>query len=153
MPQGGYAFYSMLDYDSELSTMSVAITELDAANMVAQIEAVDDLWEAVEAVSLGNFVKRAMGNQSSVAKAAAASFHAQRETKWLVRYTDNITGKPGKFEIPCADLELLDPNARKQMAAGAAQTALVAAIQAVVKSDVGNAITVVLPITHVGRNL
>lgn len=137
------------DFSNENSTMRVYVADAigDAA--------ITAIFDAVVGVTLGNAQKSvletAIDKDAGTLGAASAPF-AQRETKWLVRGTDTVTGKRVTFTIPCADLAQLVPGTDfLDTSAASPGEALVTAIEANVKSDVGNAITVD-SIEHVGRN-
>jgi len=145
------------DYDDERSTFGVAIPDVDDANFTT----VDGQLDALEAAIVGITTGNKSGSsrqwlQESFNPAASAEPWAQRETKWLVRYRDNVTGDMYRCEIPTADLDLLptstDPNVRKglDLAAGAG-LAFKTAFEDVVLSPDSNAVTVE-QVIHVGRN-
>lgn len=80
----------------------------------------------------------------------AASLLAQRENKW--RVTMSGGGETISFTIGTADLSQLEANT-ENMADNAARTALIGALENLVKASDGvTAMSVVLPITFVGRN-
>ena len=81
-----------------------------------------------------------------------ANQFAQRETKWLVTFTDDVNGRIGQFEIPTADLSLLTVGSDQIDYTDQAVIDFIAAIDANGVSRDGNAITVAT-IEHVGRNL
>lgn len=138
-----------IDNSNENSVMRVWVADAigDAA--------ISSLFNAVVGVTLGNAQKSVL--ESSVDKDSGtagkpASKFAQRETKWLVRATDNVDGKAVTFTIPCADLnQLVDGTDFMDTGTGTPGETLVTSIEANVKSEAGNAITVG-SIEHVGRN-
>ena len=138
-----------VDYSDEGSAVRVWVADaiLDAA--------ISSFFAAVVAVTIGNAQKSVL--ESAVDKDAgtlgpSANPFAQRETKWLVRATDNVTGKRVTFTIPCADLAQLVPGTDfMDTGTGTPGETLVTSIEANVLSDVGNALTV-NNIEHVGRN-
>lgn len=143
----------------------VAIPFLDASNegstaRMYVADAIGDaaitaLFNAVVGVTLGNAQKSVL--ESAIDKdagttGAPANQFAQREIKWLVKATDNVTGKNVTFSLPCADLDQLVAGSELlDIGVGTPGETLVNAINAIVLSDVGNAITV-NSIQHVGRN-
>lgn len=115
---------------------------LNAGNIAAQLAAFDAWRAAVEGVSLGNPGSyQITASDTTVAKVTATDPAAQRENKWLVSYTDNVTGLPGSYTIPCYDPDQLATDG-ENLAAGANRTALITATEAFVLSNAGNAVTV-----------
>lgn len=143
-----------MDYDEEISTVSVEGVSIGAANFDAQAALQDALIAALNDVTLG--AHTATTRVSSFGKLTLtppADNNAQRERKWLVQMHDNVTLDRLSFEIPCADLSLLSSQAKGEMDSDvAAYTALVTAIENYVQSPKGNAV-VVDRIVHVGRNI
>ena len=68
--------------------------------------------------------------------------NAQKEIRYRVGYTDNVTGKKYSFTIPCADLSLKDPGTEDVPLDGTEAAALVTAFQTNGRSELGNAVTV-----------
>lgn len=115
---------------------------LNVGNIAAQTGLFDDWRDAVAAVSLGNPGGYSLtAIDTPAAKVTATDPAAQRENKWLVSYTDNVTGLPGSYTIPCYDPDQLATDG-ENLAAGANRTALIDATEAFVKSNAGNAVTV-----------
>lgn len=145
---------SILDYDKESSTVGVRGADVTAGNFVAQEALMDAIVAAIDGVSIGTVYKNERTyavNESP--KTPPASKFAQRETKWLVRYTDDTDPNgDGSFEIPAADLALLGTNTKELVLTAGAGQALVTALEAGMVSKLGNAITVV-DVIHVGRNI
>lgn len=145
---------SILDYDKESSTVGIRGDDVTAGNFAAQETLMDAIVAAIDGVSIGTSYKNERTyavNES--AKTPPASKFAQRETKWLVRYTDDTDPiGDGSFEIPAADLALLATNTKTMDLSAGAGAALVTALEAGMVSKLGNAITVV-DVIHVGRNI
>lgn len=144
---------SVLDYSKESSRMSVYTPELNAGNIVAQLALQATLHDAVEAVCLGTMYKsQSIAVETITPRVPPGNKAAQIETKWLVSCSDDVTGFPVSFTIPCASSDFITNNTDLMDLAGTEGAALVAAIEAVVKSKAGNAVSVV-EIRLVGRNL
>lgn len=144
---------SLVDYSKERSAAGMHLPAYTAANFVAQEALVATLKAAIIATTLMNWTTDT--RTVDVLKQAIVyptDQDAQREKKWLVRATDDVTGKPVQFEIPGADLTLLQTASDAMDIAAGSGLALKNAIEAVVVSDVANAITVG-DIVYVGRNL
>lgn len=144
---------SFVDYSKENTTVNCWLPVYTAVNFVAQEALVATLVTAINGVTLLNQWRdqRAI-NIIATPKVFPADVNAQREKKWLVRSVDDVTGKPVNFEIGGADLALLSAASDVMIITAGAGLALVNAIEAVVTSDVGNAISV-LDIVFVGRNI
>jgi len=144
-----------IDYDGETSSFGFRIAEITAANQVAQHALRVALTAGVNGICLGNGIKHVEANVDALLNQDPATDPlAQRENKWLVQFSDDVTGKKYKVELPCADLTKLDPNNRKSAEIGDAAEvdAFVTAFEAYALSQDGNAVTVT-GITFVGRNL
>lgn len=136
----------------ETGTAQFTGTTLTAANFDAQATLMNALRAATANITLGSLKKEARTAVETLSPGALpASAFAQRETKWLVRYRDDVTGEPFRLEIPCADLDLLDP-AQKDKAdlTGVEMAAFVVAFEAFQLSPNGNAVTLI-EVRHVGR--
>lgn len=142
------------DYGRETSTAGFRGTTLNAGNFVAQLALQATLLSTLQDIVLGEVAKtKVVAVETIVSGATPASELAQRENKWLVRYTDNTTGVLYSLEIPTADLagHLLG-NTDQADLTETDMAAFVAAFEAYVVSPVANAVTVV-EILHVGRNI
>ena len=84
--------------------------------------------------------------------ALPASPFAQRETKWLCSYVDNITGEAHRKEFPTADLAIIVAGTQAMDITTGTGLAFKNAFDAHVVSADGNAVTLQGAI-HVGRNL
>jgi hypothetical protein len=98
------------DYTGEKSSLQVYIVDLTAGNIAATLTAMDVFTAAVDAVTLGNPIKNTVIAQEEVTGSGnAGSAFAQRESKWLCTYRDDVTNDIYTAEIPCADLQFLVP--------------------------------------------
>jgi hypothetical protein len=143
------------DYNGEASTVSVRadLPLLNEVQMPLIETRFNSLLTAIGNVTLGvaTKVSRTWKEENVAApNSFAATADAQRERKWLVRYMDSEF-HVGSFEIPTADLSLLEANSERMDISAGAGAALVAAIEDVVVSPYLLPITVV-EIVHVGRN-
>lgn len=139
-----------IDFSGERSTLSMYVADgiLDAA--------ITSLFNAVVGVTIGNAQKSILStdvDKDSGTAGAPANGEAQREKKWLVRVTDDVTGEKGSFEIPCADLTgtLVAGTNLMDLSAGVGAT-LQTQIETNVESRDGNAVSV-QSVEFVGRNL
>lgn len=140
----------------ERSTVSFDGPDLTALNLDAEVVLQNALRDAVADITLGTLVNvERRASESPQPDTQPASQFAQRETKWLVRYRDTVTGDKAFVTLPCADLALLDASAEDKIDMTDADViAFVAAFEAYVLSPGtgtrGN--TEVYEIQHVGRN-
>lgn len=149
----GKVSVNFVDYSDEQSRATVHVPAYTAVNFTAQQTLVDSLVSSFNAVSLLNELQDARQvDVVKTTKVVPSDKDAQREKKWLVRASDDVTGKPVQFTIPGADLSLLTANTDKMDISGGVGATLVTDIEAVVTSDVGNAVTVA-DIVFVGRNI
>jgi len=141
--------FNVKDNSNENSTFKIAVDDaISDANITA-------LRDAIDGVSIGTVGQTYL--DLSVAKDAGsqalpASPFAQRETKWLASYTDDVTGEAYKKEVPCADLSLIVAGTQAMNIAAGAGLTFKTQWDALVKSRDGNATTLQGAI-HVGRNL
>lgn len=150
---GGKFLLSYKDYGvpGEIGSVAYNTVEITDVNIVAQTAALDTLRLAMEAISLGGVQKRQLVAWVNETKVEPTDPFAQREIKWLVRYKDTSSDKEYSLEIPCADLQFLDPeNSDKALMSGTEVAAYKAAFEAVVRSPEGNA-TEVIELLFVGR--
>jgi len=155
----GRIVLSYRDYDGEKTTVTFQGSDLTAANIDAEYASAISLQTAFEAVSLGKLQKRThVAKVSPQGYGHATDEHAQRETKALVTYYDDVTFKVLTQELPCVDLSLQNPDYPGIFyLAGSANNeatweTFVTEFEAYVPGPSGNN-AVVEKIIHVGRNL
>jgi len=99
---------SLNDFSDEKSNWGTAIANQTAANVVAQQALQATLIAKVANISLMASVKEETTFIRTLhAGAQPTNPLAQRENKWLVRYSGDATFKRFSLEIPGADLSLL----------------------------------------------
>lgn len=138
----------------ETANWQIPITTLTAANYVAQAALLVTLQDAVGAVTIGNVQEKStVIFRSVLSSGAASSVLAQRENKWLVRYSGNTLGKLFRVSLPTADLtKLPDHSEFLDLTTGVGQ-ALKDALEAILKSpDDGAEACTVDSVQFVGRN-
>jgi hypothetical protein len=144
---------TLKDFDGEVSNVQVHVADLNAGNIAAQITLQSDFGAAINNLSLGSLQKIANGNQVDSNQPAPTNVWAQRELKWRVDFTDDVTGEPGFYTIPMANADLLSAIAKGEADLTDADViAFVAASDAYVLSKQGNP-TSVVRIVMVGRNI
>lgn len=151
--------YSFLDVSNEVASTSLRLADLAAdgtnyAQLTARFNAIQVALEGVT----GGVIKEKSLVASRQRLTNETPADGERESKWLVRYEDNVTKDVFNFEIPCAERTLLPMLVNSDfvdMAQDTTHPALTALVNAVenplVLSPRGNAITV-LSIEKVGRN-
>lgn len=143
---------SVRDYSAELSTVSLPGLDLTAANFDAQDGLWDTLQSAIDGIIVGVIAARKLLAQDIVVSAdLPTSAFAQRELKWLVRYTDN-NGKKYTAEIPTPDAALILAGTDFMNIGGGAGATFVTAFEAVVRPTDATSVNVE-NIVLVGRKL
>lgn len=137
-----------VDFSNENSVATIPVIDaISNANITA-------IFDAIVGVTLGNAQKSilstAVDKDAGTAGVPANAF-AQREIKWLVRFTDLVTLKKGSREIPCANLALVVQGTDFMDLSAGAGLALKTALDAHMRSTDGNAVSVD-SVEHIGRN-
>ena len=156
----GKVTFSWLDAGGERSTTSFNIATLTNANTDGIIGAagdVDDLRDAMIAVTLGQLASiKVLARDSDKSASPATAPEAQRELKWLIEYSDNVTGQVYQSEVPCpkiTDATLYNQAPTKEIdLADALWVTFKTGFEALVISADGNAVTLIGG-RLVGRNL
>lgn len=158
-----------IDYSGENSNSSINVGTVTAISLPGLLSDIADYIAAIDAITLGTVRDDTLvaysTNRSSI---PPTDPNAQRERKWLVRYTDNTAffdapanlipnagfGKIFTFTIPTADLANANllPNTDKADMTDTQIAAFVAAFEALARSPYGGEVEV-LDMTAVGRNL
>jgi hypothetical protein len=141
-----------LDYSYEKTEVGMYITTLTAGNFDAQVTAAQALQTAIQGISLIDFEGLTIRHVDEDTETdQPASAYAQRENKWLIRYTDDTLNTRHTLEIGGPDLSLTTADGKTLDVSGGAGAAFVTAFEANALSPAGNAVTFVSA-THVGRN-
>lgn len=142
------------DYSNEKSTMQYNIGPITALTIAGFLTQNDTFLDTVQALSLGALQQTSWtGDITKYSGAAPTDLNAQRERKWRVDFEDTVNLTPGHFEIPIALITgQLIVGTDKANLTTTEWAALIAAAEALLKSDDGNAINI-LGATLVGRNL
>jgi len=141
------------DYDGEPSVATFRSELKTAANFDAQAALELALRTALEGVTRGLRVGFTSGNdyQTVAPSTRADDVFAQRENKWLVEYGN--ANKTHRLEVPCADLEALDPDNRGYMLLSSGDgAAFKSAFEDLVLDEDGNAVEV-FTVKFVGKNI
>lgn len=133
---------SYIDREGEIGSVGVFIADMTAGTFTAQNGLIDDLVTAIAGVSTLNLKKDSrIAVETNLTPARPTDGFAQRGVKWLVRAVDT-NGNAVTFHIPGADLDLLPANSENLNLTAGAGLALKDAIEAVVRSNDGDAIVV-----------
>lgn len=131
------------DYSGEVkSIQNLYSNEITAVSLAGFLADLGDLTTALNAVTLGVLSRTSWGEETIVSNDRAATKDAQIETEMLVSLRGATTEAPFSFRIPTVDytaFNYADPPAGDVVilsgaGASAATTALVAAIEALLKT-------------------
>jgi len=142
-----------LDYSLERSTATFEGVEITAANFAAQKTLIDSLVGSLQAITLATKIKDSRtAVETKFTETRPTSPYAQRENKWLLRFTDNVnpTGN-GSKEVPAPDLDLLNAEGTYLDLTSTEGAAFKTDFEAFQRSRLGNAVTLVSA-QYVGRN-
>ncbi len=143
------------DYGGEKSSFQIPVLDYNAANFDANEALVLNLRNAIAGLTIGLEVKQVRSHSSTGAGSGQSSdVAAHRELKWLVTFSDDVTGKNYQREIPCPDLTastLLQDIGGNANTANAEWSSFITAFEAVALSEDGNAVSFV-GARYVGRN-
>jgi len=136
-----------LDASGELSRVELNITTLSAGNFAAvtgAVNATGALAGAIEGLTLCTLANcDIVAERVATGDPAPVSMYAQREIGLLVSYQDATTGKKYRMTIPGPDWATIGQAGSDQVNPSVqAWTDFVTAFEANVKSEVGNAVTV-----------
>lgn len=135
------------DYGGEKSAFQCAIDVVTAANFDALVTAIANLQSGIGLVTDGLEIKRVANAMTSGSGQGSASLAtAQRELKWLISYSDDVTGNFYQMELPCPTLTttlLSDTKENYADLTAADWVTFIGYFEIVVKSPIaGNAVTV-----------
>lgn len=137
-----------IDYSNEVATAGVYVDD------AIQNADANTLAGAIDGVSIGTKEKTIKTLSSVIdngSQVPPANKFAQREMRFLCRYTDATTGKRYSFSIPCADANLCVGNTDMIDLSAGAGLALKTAFEAYAVSELGNAVTL-NSVELIGRN-
>jgi len=135
------------DFGGETTTTGLRLAVITAANLDAVVAAVGTLMTAMDGITVGQRRKfQILQADTVVSLANPLSALAQRETKWLITYHDDVSGKQYQSEIGTADylLNIVPGTEFADLTDGGVIQAFVTAFQAVVKApdDLSHAVTI-----------
>lgn len=126
-----------VDYSNEKSSVGVYVADaITDAHAIA-------LNAAIAGLSIGTNQDAAVLYRNEVFTGVAtppSNHFAQRELKFLVKYTDTVTGKQYSFSIPCADAALTVGNTDMADLTAVLPLALKTNFELYALSELGNAV-------------
>lgn len=134
--------YSIMDHSAETKTIRLPVGEITAVSLPGLLTELTAFEAALDAVLLGVRHKQSWGTETVVTNTPPTELDAQIETEMLVRLQGDTTEAPFSFRIPAVDytaFNYADPPAGDTVilsgaGASAATTALISAIEAMVKT-------------------
>jgi hypothetical protein len=149
------AAISYRDFSREIGSVSVRGEEITAVNFDAQEAEIHNLQLAITSVTLGVAQSEGFTQKTRLSNQSPSNGAANRETKWLVTYEDDVTFQLGTYELPCADVEnegLRHLNTDIADLTHALWIQFISDFEAYARSPQGNTVRVV-KIILVGRNV
>lgn len=146
--------FSYKDYSKEISHARFDVTTMTAANFDATNTAINALSTAILGIQAENCLqgKRVVSASTFVTRAPATDKAAQREKKWLLTVEDNTLHTLSRHEVPIADTQYVTANSDFMDLSADPGLALKTAVEAVVKSPAGNAVTLI-SVQFVGKRI
>ncbi len=143
----GVVRMSQIDFDGQKRQFSFPTVVVTAVNFAAQLVLHDALVAAIDDVTLGNtdFEEFVADRESIRPVILPAAASAQVNIQWVVTYVDAVTGTIANVRVPCADIldtTLFAPSSNLWDPADAKWVTFIAAFEAYVLSEEGNAVVV-----------
>lgn len=143
------------DYGGEKSSFQIPTIDWTAANYDANQTLLDTLVTKMAALTVGLEVKQLRTHdETGSGSGQSSNVNAHRELKWLITFSDDVTGINYQRELPAP---LLNASTLLQDIGGNANvgdtlwTDFITAFEAVAESPAGNAVSFVTA-RYVGRN-
>lgn len=131
------------DYSDEYSPVKFNVPSVDETTWVSQTALITTLRAAVNAISLGSLAYETLSQKAHVNDVRPASAVAQRELGLRLFIQDTVTGKKTHVTIPAPDLVAIAPGGDDSVDLTLSVAAtLIAAIEAVIVSEMGNPVSV-----------
>ena len=139
------ATFKYQDYSRETSSVRFDVATLTAANFDATITLINSLSTAILGVQVENALqsKIVTAQNNLISRSPATDKAAQRESKWLLTLEDNTLHSLSRHELPLADTQYVVANSDFMDLSTSPGSALKTAVEAVVKSPAGNAVSLV----------
>lgn len=151
----GKLLLTYADYGGEKSSFQIPLLDYSAASYDANETLVDALVNAVDALTIGLEVKQLRTHSiSGTGSGQSSNVNAHRELKFLITFSDDVTGRVYQREIPCplltSDTILQDIGGNANVG-NSLWTDFITAFEAAAESEDGNAVSFVSA-RYVGRN-
>lgn len=166
---------SVADHENEKATTLFWVQDVGAANYASVTQDIDEIKDAIDTICIGTILEAGFSKSFPENTGfPSGNPQAQRETKWLVTYQDNMQfldeantiANPGYLkiftsEIPCADLSLLAAGSDELSITAGVGLAFKASWEANVRTPYNHSngkttppatFNSVLSVKHVGRN-
>jgi len=162
----GHGSITLIDYDAEVAASSFYTGDVTAVSLPGLLTEFGALRTAIEGITLGVVRQEALKVfDTRLSNSKPSDKEAQRETKWLVVYEDNLPFfddpvnaipnagylKIFTMEIGTADLSLLNTDSNTMNITSGAGATFKTAFEAIARSPYGGTVTV-RQVQHVGRN-
>lgn len=138
---GSFYGISVLDNSNETGRTDFNIGDLTSVSLPGALTQMGALRTAIEGVILGNVSQSRWGDADFISRTPPSDPLAQRGVKWTLLLEDNTTHTISKQLVPTADLSLLADGEEDLDLTGTEGAALKTAVEALVKSPAGNAVT------------
>ena len=138
---GSFYGISVLDNSKETGRTDFTIGDLTSVSLPGALTQMGALRTAIEGVILGVVSQSRWGDADFISRTPPSNVSAQRGIKWTLLLEDNTTHNVTKQLLPTADLTLLDPGEEDLDLTADEGLALKTAVEALVKSPAGNAVT------------
>lgn len=153
---GGKAIFQLKDYSDENSSSTIHVGDITAVSLPGFLTQFGALRTAIEGITLGVVSREQwVGDDTLLSSTPPSDPNAQREVKWLVRYTGDTSGKAYQLEIATAELAggHLLPNSDFADLAETDMAAFVTAFEDIARTpDDDTELVTVVSIQFVGRN-
>lgn len=148
------ATFEYQDYSREKSKVGFDIVEMTAANFDATITAINALSTAILGVQVENALqsKIVTAQNNLISRSPATDKASQRESKWMLTLEDNTLHSLSRHEVPLADTQWVTANSDFMDLSAGPGAALKTAVEAIVKSPAGNAVSLV-SVQFVGKRI
>lgn len=162
----GHGSITLIDYDAEVAASSFYTGDVTAVSLPGLLTQFGALRTAIEGITLGVTRQEALKVfDTRLSNSKPSDKEAQRETKWLVVYEDNLPFfddpvnaipnagylKIFTMEIGTADLSLLNTDSNTMNITSGAGATFKTAFEDIARSPYGGTVTV-RQVQHVGRN-
>lgn len=146
--------FTMMDHEEEKSPATIYAGDITAVSLPGFLTDFGALRTAIEGITIGVVHKESWtGDETILSNTPPANGFAQRESKWLVRYRDDVTEEVYRMEIGTADLSLLPAGEEFLDITAGAGLAFRTAFETIARTPESSSNTVtVISVQHVGRN-